>query len=79
MHVDLWMPGKITNDTGETMQLMNAMCDLTQFIVSILVTEATSESLSKLFMEQVVFTFGMVAVVVVDADSKFCICSRKCV
>ena len=47
------------------------MCDLTQFVVSILVSDATSENLAKLFMEQVVFTFGMVAVVVVDADSKF--------
>ena len=34
-------------------------------------SDATSENLAKLFMEQVVFTFVMVAVVVVDADSKF--------
>lgn len=71
MHVDLWMPGKLTDEAGETLQLMNAMCDLTQFIVSIVVSNANSTVLAKLFMEQVVLTFGMVAVVVVDADSKF--------
>ena len=71
MHVDLWMPGKLTTENGETLQLMNCMCDLTQFVISILVHEAISEILAKLFMEQVVLSFGMVAVVVVDADSKF--------
>ena len=71
MHCDLWMPGAIRNDKGETLQLLNCMCDLTQFVVSILVQEATAEMLGKLFLENVVFTFGMVAVVVVDADSKF--------
>ena len=71
MHVDLWMPGKLVNDQGETLQLMNCMCDLTQFVISILVKEAVAETLAKLFMEQVVLSFGMVAVIVVDADSKF--------
>ena len=58
MHVDLWMPGKLVNDQGETLQLMNCMCDLTQFVISILIKEAVAEILAKLFMEQVVFTFG---------------------
>ena len=70
MHIDLWDPGRITDENGGIMQLMNVMCDLTQCIVSTLVTNATSKILGKLFMEQVVFTFGIVAVVVVDADSK---------
>ena len=47
------------------------MCDLTQFVVSSLVTNPTASSLAILFMENVVLSFGMVAVVVVDADSKF--------
>ena len=59
------------DDGGQTLQLMNCMCDLTQFVISILVNDARSEVLAKLFMEQVVLSFGMVAVVVVDADSKF--------
>ena len=50
---------------------MNCMCDLTQFVISIIVKDANSMNLGKLFMEQVVLSFGMVAVVVVDADSKF--------
>ena len=65
------MTGKLIYSTGHTLQLMNTMCDLTQFVLSILVNEVTSEILGKLFMEQVVFTFGIVAVVVVNADSKF--------
>ena len=50
---------------------MNAMCDLTQFIVSIIVSDAYSEPFGKLFIEQVVFSFGMVAVIVVGANCKF--------
>lgn len=53
------------------LQLMSAMCNLTQFVVSILVNEATSEMLGRRFMEYVVFIFDMVTVVVVDADNKF--------
>ena len=71
MHVDLWMPGKLVDDTGNTLQLMNSICDLIQFVVFILVSDARAETLAKLFMEQVVFTFGMVVVIVVDADSEF--------
>ena len=71
MHVDLWSPGKLVDDDGKTLQLMNCMCDLTQFVISIIVDDARSEILAKLFMEQVVLSFGMVAVVVVDADGKF--------
>ena len=41
MHVDLWMPSKLTDTAGHTLHLMNAMCDLTQFTVSILVHEDT--------------------------------------
>ena len=72
MHVDLWAPGKMLNkQTGKTMMLMNSMCDLTQFIVSSVIENPIAASLAQLFMEDVVLTFGMVAVVVVDADSKF--------
>ena len=71
IHVDLCAPGQIEDENGKTLQLMSVMCDLTQFIVSIIVSDAHSESLGKLFMEQVVFSFGIVAVVVVNADSKF--------
>jgi len=71
MHVDLWAPGKMLNkQTGKTMMLMNTMCDLTQFVVSSIIENPTAESLAQLFMEDVVLTFGMVAVVI-DDRSKF--------
>ena len=65
------MPGKLSNEDGETLQLMNCMRDLTQFVISIVVNDATSETVANIFMEHVVLSFGMVVVVVVDADSKF--------
>ena len=37
---------------------MNVMCDLTQFVISIIVYGAHSEPLGKLFMEKVVFFGG---------------------
>ena len=70
-HLDLWIPGKLADNDGNTLQLLNFMCDLTQFVVSILVKDASTENLAKLFMEQVVFSFGMVVVVLFDTDSKF--------
>ena len=50
---------------------MNCICDLTQFLISIFVNDAISKILEKFFIEQVVLSFGMVEVVVVDADIKF--------
>ena len=47
------------------------MCNLPQSVISIIVADANSEILARLFSEQVVLSFGMVAVIVVDLDSKF--------
>ena len=47
------------------------MCDLTQFIFFCKLIDTHFEALSKNIMEQVILTFGMVAVVVVDADNRF--------
>ena len=47
------------------------MCDLTQFVISSVTTITTAESLAKLFMEEVVLSYGMIAILVVDADSWF--------
>ena len=71
MHLDFWMHGKLIDDTGNTLQLMNCMCDLTKFVISILVSDTRAVILAKLFMEQVVFTTGMVVVKVVDAGRKY--------
>merc|ERR1711884_245058 len=71
LHCDLWQPGHLVDSSGDTIFVLNCMCDLTQFVISSLVTDPTASSLAKIFMENVVLSFGMVAVVVVDADSKF--------
>ena len=39
--------------------------------MSCIITETQAEYLSKMFMEQVILNFGMVAVVVVDANNRF--------
>ena len=62
MHLDLWsQPG----------YLINAMCDLNQFVVSTVTYDVRSHVLAKIFMEEVILSFCMVPVVVVDADSRF--------
>ena len=71
MHVDLWSPGDLTNDKGEKGYLLNALCDLTQFVVSIPTFNISAEHLSQLFMEHVFLSFGCCAIVVVDDGSNF--------
>ena len=56
MHIDLWIPSKLLDDEGRTLQLINCVCDLTQFFISIIVKEVSSMDLGKLFMEQVVLS-----------------------
>jgi len=46
------------------------MSDLTQFVIFTIMTDPTSSSLAKVFMEQVVLSYRMVAVFIVDIDSK---------
>ena len=59
-------------DHKEGDHLLNCMCELTQFIVSCLLNEINASALSKIFMAEVVLNFGMVAMVVVDANIRFC-------
>ena len=47
------------------------MCNLTQPVVSTLVSTASYESLAQLFMKNIVLSFEIVAVIVMDASSKF--------
>ena len=74
VHIDIWVTSKLSVDLGSSCVFLNVMCDLTQFVVSVIVADATAEFLAKLFIEQVVFTFGLVAVVVVEADRIFFEC-----
>ena len=71
MHLDIWSPGSVLNEHEEGGHILNCMYNLTQCIVSYRVIDTRSEALSNLFMEQVILTFGIVAVAVVDADRRF--------
>ena len=71
MHVDLWIPGYLVNEKGQTLKLMNDRCDLTQVGFSTIVKDTILEYLVQLLMEYAVLSFDLAAVVVVDADSKF--------
>ncbi len=71
MHVDLWQPGKLTDQNQKSIYLFNCMCDLTQFVISSVIKNPNSVELARIFMDEVLLTFGMCSVIVVDADSKF--------
>ena len=72
MHVDLWSPGDVVLDKdGNKGYLLNAMCDITQFAVATPTFNTTAAHMATLFMENVVLTFGMCAVVVIDDGSPF--------
>lgn len=68
--VDLWSPGKTEIAMGFK-HLMNLMCDMCQFVVSVPVKQTTAAHLARLFMENVLLKFGLCAVVVVDDGSTF--------
>ena len=71
MHVDLWDPGTSLSKNSSGHHIINDMCDLTQFVVSTNTPETHSEHLTELFMENVVLSFGMVVIIVIDANSRF--------
>lgn len=50
---------------------MSLMCDITQFVVSSPTTEITAAHLVQLFMADVVLSFGIVSIVVIDNVSSF--------
>ena len=71
MHIDIWSPEAAMHNNQEVCHPLNYMCDLTQFLVSFITTYTKSEALAKLFMEEFMILFDLVAVVVVDADRWF--------
>ena len=71
MHCDLWQPGMLCTSKLGTAYAFNCMCDITQFVVSSCVYDPDAAILARTFMENVVLAYGMVAVLVVDADTKF--------
>ena len=73
MNIDIWSPGHLVDKyySRITIQLMNSICELTQFLIFSAVRNIDAEVLAKAFMEDIALLFGITAVVVVDADSKF--------
>ena len=71
MHVDLWAPGLQEDTDGNKGYLMNSMCDISQFIISSPTTDITAAHLAQLFMADVILSFGMCSVVVIDDGSSF--------
>ena len=47
MHVNLWYPGTALSENSTGRHLLNAMCDLTQFVISTIITETHAEHLVK--------------------------------
>ena len=70
MSVVLWQPGEISDYTGRN-RLINAMCDMTQFVVSIATEFIIASHLARLSMLGVLLKCGICALIVVDADNKF--------
>ena len=71
MHVDIWSPRHLIDTNTDTIQLMNLMCDLTQFVISSIVHNINAEIFAKTFMEDISLSFGMTELIVLDADIKF--------
>ena len=68
--VDIWYPGKTTNLDGYNC-LLNAMCNMTQFVIVQAVPNTEASNVARLFMEGVLMKFGLCIMVVVDNGSDF--------
>ena len=71
MYVDLWSPRQQEDDDGNKGYLMNLMCDISQFVVSLATTDITAAHLAQLFMKDVVLSLGMCSVAVIDDGCSF--------
>ncbi|MGH7955061.1 MAG: hypothetical protein ACREOZ_03790 [Gloeomargaritales cyanobacterium] len=70
IHVDLWVPGRLEDYQGNS-YLMNAMDDMTGFVVSVPVSAVHAHTLAKEFMQHVLLKVGFCAMVVADDGSNF--------
>ena len=50
---------------------MNFICDLTQFVISSITSNITYTNLAHLFMYEVIISFGMFSVVIIDYGRTF--------
>jgi hypothetical protein len=70
LHVNLWAPGNIANYRGDT-YLLNAMFDLTGFVLVSATSNIIAHDLRRLFVQDVLLKIGFCGVVVVDDGSTF--------
>ena len=71
MNVDLWYPFLVEDAGREKDILMSSMCNLTQFIVSSPTLDIDAASLAQLFVSNVIMSFGMRSVILIDDGSTF--------
>ena len=71
MHVNLWYPVTALSNNSAGRNILNAMWDLTQFVDSAIIMETNAEHLAKIFMDNSVILFGLVAILVVGTDRRF--------
>ncbi len=71
LHCDLWSPGSTVSPSGHT-HLLSAMCDLTQFVVSVPVRTTHAHNLARFLFQDILLKVGMCGLIVVDAGSTFC-------
>ena len=70
LNVDLWCPGDSVNCEGKN-YLLNAMFDITQFVVTVLISGCTSATIAHQFMHDVLMNFGLYHLVVIDDGTPF--------
>jgi hypothetical protein len=70
LHVDLWAPGEIANYRGET-YLLNAMCDLTGFVLVNATNNITAHDLARLLVQEVLLKIGFCGLISIDDGSTF--------
>jgi hypothetical protein len=71
LHCDLWSPGSIIANLGNS-HLLSAMCDLTQFVVSVAAHDLHAHELACILFQEILLKIGMCGLIVVDAGSTFC-------
>ena len=71
IHVELWSPGLTKNLDGNKLYMMNCMYNLTQTVISSVTTSIDASTLAYIFTGDVVLSFGMCSVVVINNGSTF--------
>ena len=70
LHADLWLLGHFTNRNG-SVALMNVICDMTQFVIVVPVSNETSATLTENFIQHVLLKIWHFYLVILDDGSPF--------